>query len=142
MSEEKQRPKIAVGVIVCRDDMVLLGKKMPGTKGEGTWCAPGGHLEWQESFDECAVREVLEETGVDLKNLKFVTVLNTPHGYADQHYVTVIMRADWHRGEPQVLEPHLFEEWKWFPWMDLPKPLYLFTEQFVQTGLNPLEYRD
>ena len=38
---------------------------------EGKWIAPGGHCENGESPDDCVIREVREETGLDLKSVRF-----------------------------------------------------------------------
>ena len=58
------RPKIGFGVIVIKDNKVLLGKRK-NAHGEGFWCFPGGHLEFNEEIGDCAVREVKEETGIE-----------------------------------------------------------------------------
>src|SRR5436309_1031409 len=34
----------------------------------GTWALPGGHLDFGESFETCAMREILEETGLQIKD--------------------------------------------------------------------------
>ena len=59
-------PKVGVGVLVVRDDQVLLCKRC-GRHMNGLYAAPGGHLEYGESFVECASREVKEETGYDVQ---------------------------------------------------------------------------
>jgi 8-oxo-dGTP diphosphatase len=38
---------------------------------EGKWIAPGGHCEKGESPEDCAIREVMEETGIELRSVKF-----------------------------------------------------------------------
>jgi 8-oxo-dGTP diphosphatase len=64
-----KRPLIGVAVIVMKDDRVLLGKRK-NSHGADTWAFPGGHLEFKESIADCAVREVFEETGPSIKNLR------------------------------------------------------------------------
>ncbi len=45
---ENKRPKVGLGVLIFKDGKVLLGKRK-GAHGEGTWCPPGGHLEFGET---------------------------------------------------------------------------------------------
>lgn len=59
-------PRVGVGVLVLNErGYVLLGKRY-GSHGSGTLALPGGHLELHESFQDCAAREVLEETAIEL----------------------------------------------------------------------------
>eukprot|EP00877_Chromochloris_zofingiensis_P007895 jgi/Chrzof1/3359/Cz12g22080.t1 len=55
--EHKARPRVGLGVIVQRGDKILVGKRL-GSLGAGEYALPGGHLEFGESFADCAVREV------------------------------------------------------------------------------------
>lgn len=64
------RPLIGVAVIVINNGKVLLGKRK-NSHGDGTWAFPGGHLELNESIEQCAHREIFEETGIGIKNLKY-----------------------------------------------------------------------
>ena len=65
---ESHVPQVGVGVIVIREGLVLLGKRI-GSHGAGTWALPGGHLEFGESLEDCARREVLEETGLAVQSV-------------------------------------------------------------------------
>jgi 8-oxo-dGTP pyrophosphatase MutT (NUDIX family) len=56
----------------------------------GTMQLPGGHLEYGESFAETAAREVLEETGLEVGNIKFLTATNDVFGEG-KHYVTIFV---------------------------------------------------
>ena len=58
-----RQPEVCVGAVVVHDEHVLLVRRGRGA-GVGLWSIPGGRVEWGETLEEAAVREVLEETGV------------------------------------------------------------------------------
>ena len=119
-----KRPLIGVAVIVIKDDKVLLGKRK-NAHGHGTWAFPGGHLEFNESIEDCARREVFEETGIRLKNVRYGPYTNDIFDREAKHYVTLFVLADYDTGVPTVREPHKCEEWQWHRWPPQVKPLFL-----------------
>lgn len=131
-----ERPKVGVGVCVIKGDEVLLGQRL-NAHGEGSWCFPGGHLEFGESWEACAKREVGEETGLKIGNIAFAGVTNDIFEIENKHYVTIYMKADWVNGEPEVLEPEKMIKWQWFSWDNLPQPLFIPMQNFVETGFRP-----
>jgi 8-oxo-dGTP diphosphatase len=115
--------RVGVGVIVVRGGRVLLGERR-GSHGAGTWALPGGNLDFGESVEECARRELLEETGITLHSVRQApyTVDHFPdHG---RHYVTLFVEALGAMGEPALLEPEKCCGWSWFDWHDFPKPVF------------------
>lgn len=136
LNQEPERPKVGLGVIVCRNGKVLIGRRR-GAHGQGMWGFPGGHLEWGESFEDCASRELFEETGLRAQNPTFVSVTNDVHSIEEKHYVTVFMRVDQFIGEPQLLEPEKCEEWRWFDWDELPMPRFLPIDHLMEQGFHP-----
>jgi len=71
--------------------------------GSGTLALPGGHLEFGETFEACAEREVLEETGLNIRHLRFLTATNSVMKDAGKHYVTIFMGGVVDDGvQPQV----------------------------------------
>jgi 8-oxo-dGTP diphosphatase len=99
---------------------------------------PGGHLEYGESFAETATREVLEETGLEVGNIKFLTATNDVFGEG-KHYVTIFVTCVI-TGENKVarvsslsgmlrcmvaymfhqpMEPHKCAKWEWVPWSQM-----------------------
>ena len=136
MSGDKKRPLVGVGAIVVRQGKVLLGRRV-NAHGEGTWAPPGGHLEFGESPEACARREVREETGLEIANVRLATATNDVFEEEGLHYVTLMMRADWTSGEAVLKEPAKCSGWGWFGWNDLPAPLFLPLRTLVQSGYRP-----
>ena len=121
MTQEGTRPLVGVGVVFVRGDKVFLAKRQ-GSHGEDTWASAGGHLEWGESFEECARREAQEELGVTVGNLQFLCLSNIL-AY-DRHYVDIEFLGDIGDQEPAFTEPEAFSVSGWFPLDDLPQPLF------------------
>ena len=116
-------PRVGVGCFVWRDGKFLMGKRL-GAHGEGTWTVPGGHLEFGESWEDCAKREVLEETGMKITNLRLLAVTNDVFEAEQKHYVTILLEADWLANEPTITEPDKYVEQNWRDFGSLPSPLF------------------
>lgn len=136
----EKRVRVGVGVFIIKDCKVLLGKRK-NAHGEGDWCFPGGHLEFGESWEDCAKRETKEETGIEIENVRFGTVTNDIFPKEDKHYITIILLADWKSGEVKVLEPHKCEKWEWFEWKKEKLPENLFEPQIklIEQGFDPMK---
>ena len=138
---EQQRPKVGIGVLVFKDEKVLVGKRM-GAHGEGQYAWPGGHMEYMESFEQCAKREVMEETGIEIENIRFLRLMNFVQ-YAPKHYVDIALVCDWKSGEPTVCEPHKCEGWDWYAIDDILQPLFKACHSSIEaykTGQNYFDY--
>lgn len=64
-----------MGVFVIKYRKILLGRRK-NAHGDRTWSLPGGHLEFNEELEQCAKREVVEETGINIKNIRFSNITN------------------------------------------------------------------
>lgn len=117
------QPRVGVGVIVVKDNHVLLGKRKD-THGNGCYGPPGGHLHFKETVEECAIRELAEETS--LTPLSFQLGPWTQNVIDEQkHYISLFVFVNAFAGEPVLLEPHRCEGWDWYPWDNLPSPLFI-----------------
>ncbi len=130
------RPKVGVGVIIKKDNKVLLGKRK-NAHGEGTWCFPGGHLEFGEQIEECARREVSEECGILIKDLQAVSFTNDIFEKENKHYITIFVNSDYYSGEVRLMEPEKCERWAWFDWDKIPKPLFIPIQNLLKDGFDP-----
>lgn len=125
-------PRVGVGVFIFRDGKFLMGRRR-GAHGEGTWSIPGGHLEFNETPEETAIREVKEETGCDIKNVSFGAVTNDIFTDEQRHYVTLWMTSNLANGEPVITEPDKFVDQTWIDFDSLPAPLFLPWEQLKES---------
>lgn len=137
----KKRPAVGVAAIVIKNGKVLLGKRK-GAHGSGTWAFPGGHLEFNESIEDCAKREVFEETGLSVKNSRFATITNDLFHQSNKHYVTLFVLCDHEKGIPQIKEPDKCEKWDWFYWNEFPNPLFLSLKNLLEQGFTPFSIKD
>ena len=147
MPDEK-RVGVGVGVLLLnRDGKVLLGKRHSDPekagsllKGAGTWTMPGGKMRFGESFEECAKRETLEETGLRLKKVSVICISNDT--VPDAHFVTIGLLCDDFEGEPKEMEPGKITEWNWFSLEKLPQPLYFPSARVLENYRLGLFYRE
>lgn len=129
------RPTIGVGVLIWRDQQLLLGKRLAESHNEEQttcWQFPGGHLENNETVIECAVREVGEETGLQVQALRHLGYTNKTFAIAQQPYITLLVSCEYQSGVAQVLEPDKCEQWQWFDYQKLPAPLFKPIRLFMQ----------
>ncbi|KAI1315761.1 Nudix hydrolase 15, mitochondrial [Mortierella claussenii] len=139
--------QVGVGVVIMHNRRVLVGKRI-GSHGADTWQLAGGHLEFGESFEECALREAQEETGLSLDpaSAKFVTANNNIMSDIDRHYVTVFVSANVAgSSEAKVMEPLKCERWEWItqdqlidnngPYRPLFSPLAKMVQEHDLTSL-------
>ena len=100
-------------VLVKRDNKLLLTRKAEWVAGRYGLVA--GFLDFGESLEECAIREVREETGISIENVRYVGSQNWP--FPAQLMAGFV--ADYAGGEI-VVDRHELEDARWFPCDDLP----------------------
>jgi 8-oxo-dGTP diphosphatase len=129
---EEIRPRVGIGLVILKGNKILLGKRK-SSHGHGEYASTGGHLEHDESMEECVYRELAEEAGEDLKikNLKFLCLINL-RKYLPKHYIDIGFIAEWKSGEPIVMEPEKKESWEWYEIDELPSPLFSTIPNYIE----------
>ena len=120
--------KTGIGVLIEDDNRILLGHRVACYKDTGgiyepdSWTLPGGKQEYDETVVDAGIREVKEETNLDVSSLElfFVSDDISP----DRHYVTIDFITNDFRGNIKVMEPAKIDEWKWFSIDELPENIY------------------
>lgn len=118
--------RVGTGIIVVKNGKVLVGKRK-GAHAAGLVSFPGGHLDYNESWVECVLRELREECGKDFivkirpfgEHREEFFVTNDIMPQYGKHYVTIFMVADWVAGEPINGEPHKCDGWEWIDYDQL-----------------------
>nr|WP_319401525.1 NUDIX domain-containing protein [uncultured Carboxylicivirga sp.] len=136
-----ERPKVGIGVIIENiNKKILIGKR----KGSHApfYSIPGGHLELGESFEEAAIKEIYEETGLIIDTPKVIAVTNNLRTYTNEkvHYISVVLHTNQFQGEPVVKEKDKCETWNWVDPKQLPTPHFDASEFAVECFLKNCFY--
>ena len=123
------RPLILVGAVTIMVDekgrILLEQRKHP----KGSWGIPGGLMELGESAEDVAKREVLEETGLVVKNLTLINVYSGPSNFAvaengDEYYVvTAAYYTNSFEGELKVVDETESISFEFFAPQKLPEKI-------------------
>ena len=136
------RPHVGIGVLLVNPEgKVLIGKR------EGShapyWSIPGGYLETGESFETAAIREIKEETGLEIVNPSVICVTNNLQTYKAEglHVISVCLLAKGFSGNLAVMEPDKCSGWQWCDPADLPEPHFEASRMAISCYLEKRFYR-
>jgi 8-oxo-dGTP diphosphatase len=121
--------KVGVTVLITWKNKLLLARRK-GSHGPGTWDSPGGHLDPGEKVLDCAIRETLEETNLQLDSRSISEIGFTEDFFKEEnkHYISCVVRCeiDGKTMLPSQNEPDKFDTpWTWFEIDNLPDPLFI-----------------
>src|ERR1700722_9915267 len=87
----KNIPTTRISVIAIEDEKILLVKHRKGN--QQYWVLPGGRLEYGETFADCAVRELKEETGLEIEVERFIFLSEAIAPDRSRHIVNIYVKA-------------------------------------------------
>jgi len=117
-------PQVGVGVIIRNDGKYLLLKRQ-NSHGSGTWSPPGGHLEFGETIEKCAIRETEEETSLIVEEVIYLGISNDYFHDENKHYITVWMEGIRFKGIAKINSDREMSDIGWYRLEQLPSPLFL-----------------
>ena len=122
-------PVVGVGAIIISEGKILLEKRK-NEPSRGKWSIPGGLVELGESVEQAVIREVKEETGLDVEALCLVDVVDNinfdARGKVKYHYVIVDFLVNIRCGLPKAASDA--DELKWVPFSEVEE--YDLTKSF------------
>jgi ADP-ribose pyrophosphatase YjhB (NUDIX family) len=123
-------PGLAVIVAVIEDGKVLLTKR----EDFEVWCLPGGGVEDGESLAEAGIREVKEETGLDVELTRLVGVYSRMGG--GMHDVHAVLYAAKPIGGKLTTQPNETIEVVYFPFDELPEEMLFGHKKRVSDAID------
>lgn len=86
--------------------------------GYGKWALPGGYLDWDETVEEGARREVLEETGISVQIIRLLEVKSSPKRNFQNIAIVFLAEAD---SSELILQKEEILDGGWFDFDNLPE---------------------
>lgn len=141
MTDGYRYPRVGLGVLVLKDGKMLMGRRNKASHAEQVWSLPGGHLEHGESIEGGARREVMEESGIEIQNVRFALLMNQLD-YLPKHFVCIGLVSEWKSGEPRPEEGDKMIDWTWYDADKLPSPIYPASKQLIDAYRDGVSFID
>lgn len=107
-------PRLGVLAVVLRGDSVLLVRRA-NPPDAGLWGFPGGKVDWGETVEAAALRELAEETGVSADQGQIIAstdaISHDEGGTVAFHYHLVAVQCHYRAGEPVAADDALEAAW-------------------------------
>lgn len=125
-------------VIPIQDDKILLLRRFNTGYEDGKYSLIAGHVDQNETFTHCIIREAEEEAGIYLQqeDIKVAHVMHRNSGTLEHNErIDIFFTAHSWRGAPQNKEPHKCDDMAWFPTNNLPENTIPYIRQAI-TSIN------
>jgi 8-oxo-dGTP diphosphatase len=103
-AERDGRPTLTVDVLIPDTEGKVLLIRRGHSPYEGMWCFPGGIVDPGETVAEAAIREVREETGLEVKLDRVLGIYSTLGRDPRGHYISIAFVAKPVNADPEVTE--------------------------------------
>lgn len=126
----------AGALIVNQENEVLLLKRGRKSRNNvGFWSQPGGRVDFGEKIEAAIIREVREETGIEITLLRYLCYTDEFLKKENQHWVAISFLAKISKGSPKIMEKGKHDDIRWFNLKKLPKKLEKTTKDSTKAYL-------
>lgn len=125
-------PKVGVGTVIFNDQNEILLIKRKKKPEANHWSIPGGKVDWFETLEEAVIREIKEETGLDIQVKELLCVTDHILQEENVHYVAPTYLSEVTGGQIEKGIDDAILDIGWFSLKSLPKPLTLTTQNALK----------
>lgn len=129
-------PRVGVGVLLVDTQnrvLLTLRKRAPEA---GCWSIVGGKVDFLERLEQCAVREAMEEAGVEVELIRLLCVTDHVLPDEEQHWVAPAYLGRIINGEARNCEPDKAREVRWFDVSSIPENLTMTARNAIKAYLR------
>jgi ADP-ribose pyrophosphatase len=130
---DQKQPIAGIGAVVIHNNQALLVKRAKPPK-QGLWCIPGGKIQYGETLQQAAEREIKEETGITIKAGDPVYVFDLIEE-GNFHYIIIDLLAEYISGTLQAGDDAMDAKWFSLENIDLPE-IDVETKQLLHTTIQ------
>lgn len=123
--------------MIIENNKVLIGERI--NKEKSSWQLPGGLISLGETPTDAVIREIKEETNLDLSHISLNALTNNIFDH-ESHSLSLIFKAKCKN--PTTLknnEKNKCKQWIWVNWEEIPNPKFLPLELLIDSGYHPLK---
>ncbi|MBS4540163.1 NUDIX domain-containing protein [Clostridium sp. D2Q-11] len=132
--------KILTKSIIVKDKEILILKRSENSSfGGKLWDIPGGKLEFGETLKESIIREIKEETNIDINIKKTIASTSSINKSNDKQFITLIYLCEYHSGDIKLDDEHI--DYKWIKPKDaLNLPMVYYAIEGVKAILEECKH--
>ena len=139
MQKERFKMRVAVYLLLIKDDKVLLSRRFNTGWMDGKYSLISGHLDGNETVSEAMIREAFEEAKIKIKKEDLIpaTVIDRK---SDEEYIDFFFVVNNWEGIPIIGEPEKCDDLSWFSIDNLPDNLLPFIKEAIENYRNKVAF--
>ena len=141
---KKERFKLVPSsyLIIIKDGKILLSRRYNTGYEDGSYSLVAGHVDEHEAFTQALVREVKEESSLDI-NPDDVEVIHVMHRKCpNDERIDIFFKVNKWKGDPKIMEPDKCDDISWFSLDALPKNTVPYIRKAIENISKGIFYSE
>lgn len=139
MANERFSVKLTVGLLLIRDNKVLLMRRCNTGYMDGKYAFVAGHVESGENLKQAIAREAFEEVGIKINEEDLQYVCMVRRGDND-NYINFFLKANKFEGEPEIIEKDKCDDLIWCDINNIPDNTIVAEKRAIHNYLNDISF--